>query len=104
MTYITRELERKFLKLNDFFKENDHFPTIGEMVICVLDFVLVENIQHLLGRHHIGLDREMLDIAGYKIGVGSFSCFHNHLIENCVIGVRHIVLNRGGIQEDSPLN
>ena len=22
MTYITRELERKFLKLNDFFKEN----------------------------------------------------------------------------------
>ena len=104
MTYITRELERKFLKLNDFFKENDHFPAIGEMVICVLDFVLVENIQHLLGRHHIGLDREMLDIAGYKIGVSSFSCFHNHLIENCVIGVRHIVLNRGGIQEDSPLN
>ena len=36
MAYITRELERKFLKLNDFFKENDHFPTIGEMVICVV--------------------------------------------------------------------
>lgn len=44
MTYITRELECKFLELNDFFKENDHFPAIGETVICVLDFVLVENI------------------------------------------------------------
>ena len=36
MTYITRELERKVLKLNVFFKENDHFPAMGEMVICVV--------------------------------------------------------------------
>ena len=65
MTYITRELERKFLKLNDFFKENDHFPAIGEMVICVLDFVFVENIQHLLGRH-LGARQE----AGAQAGGG----------------------------------
>ena len=46
----------------------------------------------------------MLDIAGYKIGIGSFSCLHNHLVENCVVGVGNIVLNRGGIQKDTPLN
>ena len=67
------------------------------MVICVLDFIPVEDVQHFLWCHHIGLDREMLDIAGYKISVCSFSCFHNHLIENCVVGVGDIVLDRGGI-------
>lgn len=46
----------------------------------------------------------MLDVAGYKISVGSFSCFHNHLIENCIIGVGDIVLNRGSIQKDTSLN
>ena len=85
-------------------KENDHFPTIGEMVIFVLDFVPVENVQHFLGRHHIGFDRKILDIAGYKIGVGSFSCLHNHLIENCVIGGGNIVIDRGDIQEGTSLN
>ena len=85
-------------------KENDHFPTIGEMVICVLDFISVEDVQHFLGRHHIGLDREMFDIASYEVSVGSLSCLHNHLIENCVIGVGNIVLNRGGIQKDTSLN
>lgn len=85
-------------------KENDHFPTIGEMVIFVLDFVPVENVQHFLGRHHIGFDRKILDIAGYKIGVGSFSCLHNHLIENCVVGGGNIVIDRRDIQEGTSLN
>ena len=70
---------------------------IGEMTICVSDFVPVEDVQHFLGRHHIGLDREMLDVAGYKIGVGGLSCFHNYLVENCVIRIGDIVLDRGGI-------
>ena len=46
----------------------------------------------------------MLDVAGHKISVGNFSCLHNHLTENCVIGVGSIVLDRGGIQENTPLN
>lgn len=68
-------------------KANGHFLMIGEMVICVLDFVSVEDVQHFIGRHHIGLDGEMLDVAGYGISVGSVSCLHNHLIENYVVGV-----------------
>ena len=46
----------------------------------------------------------MLSIAGYKISVSVFPCFHNDFIKNCVIGVRNGLLSGSCIQKDAPFN